>query len=222
MTFLSPLIFVGMILLITWLATINNSETKKVVVVDDTGLFIQDLMNLNEIDIVDYSSVGLDIAKDSVQAKEWYGLLHIPKKASNTELNSAIEFYADESPNITTISNIEKVISAKITNQNLKNEGLDLQKIEGSKATVNIQIENFSGEKTSKMSSWVKMIFGGAAGYFLMMFIIIYGNMVMRSVIEEKSNRINLDTGAVYPELGKLSCMFIDVKKNRREFFNND
>ena len=190
MTFLSPLIFVGMILLITWLATINNSETKKVVVVDDTGLFIQDLMNLNEIDIVDYSSVGLDIAKDSVQAKEWYGLLHIPKKASNTELNSAIEFYADESPNITTISNIEKVISAKITNQNLKNEGLDLQKIEGSKATVNIQIENFSGEKTSKMSSWVKMIFGGAAGYFLMMFIIIYGNMVMRSVIEEKSNRI--------------------------------
>ena len=33
MTFLSPLIFVGMILLITWLATINNSETKKVVVV---------------------------------------------------------------------------------------------------------------------------------------------------------------------------------------------
>ena len=34
------------------------------------------------------------------------------------------------------------------------------------------------------------MIFGGAAGYLLMMFIIIYGNMVMRSVIEEKTNRI--------------------------------
>ena len=34
------------------------------------------------------------------------------------------------------------------------------------------------------------MIFGGIAGYLLMMFIIIYGNMVMRSVIEEKTNRI--------------------------------
>ncbi len=34
------------------------------------------------------------------------------------------------------------------------------------------------------------MFFGGAAGYLLMMFIIIYGNMVMRSVIEEKTNRI--------------------------------
>jgi ABC-2 type transport system permease protein len=40
------------------------------------------------------------------------------------------------------------------------------------------------------MSSWIKAIFGGAAGYLLMMFIIIYGNMVMRSVIEEKTNRI--------------------------------
>ena len=37
--------------------------------------------------------------------------------------------------------------------------------------------------------------------------------------VEEKSNRINLDTGAVYSELGKLSCMFIDAKENRREFF---
>ena len=34
------------------------------------------------------------------------------------------------------------------------------------------------------------MFFGGSAGYLLMMFIIIYGNMVMRSVIEEKTNRI--------------------------------
>jgi len=51
--------------------------------------------------------------------------------------------------------------------------------------------------------------------------MIVHGH-TPNEIIEEKSNRINLDTGAVYPELGKLSCMFIDVKKNRREFFNND
>ena len=34
------------------------------------------------------------------------------------------------------------------------------------------------------------MAFGGLAGYLIMMFVIIYGNMVMRSVIEEKTNRI--------------------------------
>ena len=50
----------------------------------------------------------------------------------------------------------------------------------------------------------------------------IFNDESYNKIVEEKSNRINLDTGAVYPELGKLSCMFIDVKKNRREFFNND
>ena len=49
--------------------------------------------------------------------------------------------------------------------------------------------------------------------------MIVHGH-TPNEIVEEKSNRINLDTGAVYPELGKLSCMFIDVKKNRREFFN--
>ena len=36
----------------------------------------------------------------------------------------------------------------------------------------------------------MKLFFGGAAGYLLFMFIIIYGNMIMRSVIEEKTSRI--------------------------------
>ena len=49
--------------------------------------------------------------------------------------------------------------------------------------------------------------------------IVVHGHTPNESV-EEKSNRINLDTGAVYPELGKLSCMCIDVKENRREFFS--
>ena len=49
--------------------------------------------------------------------------------------------------------------------------------------------------------------------------IVVHGHTPNENV-EEKSNRINLDTGAVYTELGKLSCMCIDAKENRREFFS--
>src|SRR5690606_37170573 len=59
-----------------------------------------------------------------------------------------------------------------------------------SRIRVNIGQESFIGEKTSKTDSVVKLIFGGLAGYLLFMFIIIYGNMIMRSVIEEKTSRI--------------------------------
>ena len=49
--------------------------------------------------------------------------------------------------------------------------------------------------------------------------IIVHGHTPNKN-IEKKSNRINLDTGAVYSEYGKLSCMFIDAKENSREFFD--
>ncbi|WP_298543876.1 ABC transporter permease [uncultured Aquimarina sp.] len=190
MTFLSPLIVVGMIGLIAWLTTINNDEVKKVAFIDETELFAVDLKNTDEVQYINYSNYDIEVAKDSVISKKLYGLLYIPKKSTNKELSESIQFYAEESPNFSVLNTIERIIANKLTNQNYKAEGLDLETIENSKARINIQIENFSGEKTSKMSNYVKMAFGGLAGYLLMMFIIIYGNMVMRSVIEEKTNRI--------------------------------
>ena len=50
--------------------------------------------------------------------------------------------------------------------------------------------------------------------------IIVHGHSHSKNV-EKKINRINLDTGAVYSKYGKLSCMFINVKENSREFFDS-
>ena len=72
----------------------------------------------------------------------------------------------------------------------LQENGVDLEMIKASKTNVNIQQESYEGEKTSKIDSVLKLAFGGAAGYLLFMFIIIYGNMIMRSIIEEKTSRI--------------------------------
>ncbi|PHO01526.1 hypothetical protein CSC82_23170 [Rhodobacteraceae bacterium 4F10] len=49
---------------------------------------------------------------------------------------------------------------------------------------------NFSGEKSSKLINGLKIGVGAIAGYLLMMFVMIYGTSVMRSVIEEKTSRI--------------------------------
>jgi ABC-2 type transport system permease protein len=49
---------------------------------------------------------------------------------------------------------------------------------------------NFSGEESSKLINGLKIGVGAIAGYMLMMFVMIYGTSVMRSVIEEKTSRI--------------------------------
>ena len=67
---------------------------------------------------------------------------------------------------------------------------IDLKKLENARVNVDINLINFSGEKSSKMINGIKIGLGMSAGYIIMMFIIIYGAMVMRSVIEEKTSRI--------------------------------
>ena len=188
MTFLSPLIIVGMIVLIAYLVSLNEEEKRVVAFNDESGLFSEDFKDSEEISFIDLSGISLEESKAIVEEKEYYGLLHIPRVTNNKQPD--IQFYAKEAPGFGFLTQIEKVIGDKITNQQLQERGINLDLIEESQAKVDIQIQNFSGERTSKMSSYVKMFFGGAAGYLLMMFIIIYGNMVMRSVIEEKTNRI--------------------------------
>lgn len=188
MTFLSPLIFVGMIVLIAYLVNLNSEEQRVVAINDESGQFVEDFNDSKDVRFIDLSSVDLEAAKTIVREKEYYGLLHIPPLQENTI--PEIQFFAKEAPAFGFLTQVEKTIGDKLTNRQLLSRGIDVDLIEASQTKVDIGIQNFSGEKTSKMSTYVKMFFGGAAGYLLMMFIIIYGNMVMRSVIEEKTNRI--------------------------------
>ncbi|MCP9198360.1 ABC transporter permease [Gramella sp. GC03-9] len=187
MTFLSPLIFVGMILLIAYLSMLNSTEQKIIGIHDDSGMFASEFKDTKNVQYLDYSGRDLADARQEVLTNEYFGLIHI-SSAPGEKTN--VEFFGKDTPGFGTIENIEKTISDKLTREQLIDKGIDVSEIDKARAKVNIDIQNFAGERSSKMSNYIKMFFGGAAGYLLMMFIIIYGNMVMRSVIEEKTNRI--------------------------------
>lgn len=187
MTFLSPLILVGMIMLIAYLTSLNQDEQRVVGIHDETGLFVSEFRDSEDVAFQDFSAIPLNDAKTIAREKEYYGLLSIPQDSLSP---GNLQFYAKEAPAFGFLDGIERTIADKITSRELESRNIDVAAIKAAEASVRIQIENFSGQKTSKMSNYVKMFFGGAAGYLLMMFIIIYGTMVMRSVIEEKTNRI--------------------------------
>jgi len=156
---------------------------------DEIGVFQEYLGTEGNTSFLNYNRFSVDAALDSVKAQDLDGLLFIPDK-NLAELNDKVQFYANNSPSKSLISKIENRLSNRITERRLTNANVNLETIKANKTEVNIITENLSGEKTSSLAKYVKMFFGGAAGYLIMMFIIIYGNMIMRSVIEEKTNRI--------------------------------
>jgi ABC-2 type transport system permease protein len=190
MTILSPIIFAGLIFLVAYLSSLNRG-VRTIAVLDQSELFVNALEGTNKLQFTFLEGVSVEEAKAMSNSGEYYGLLYIPNPQQHLDFsNQEIEFFSKESPNVEVVQYIEKSMSTELTNKRLVENGVDLNRIESSKASIEISLEDFQGERTSKMSSWLKVIFGGVAGYFLMMFIIIYGNMVMRSVIEEKINRI--------------------------------
>lgn len=188
MTFVSPVIFVGVILLIGWLTSINSDTTRTIAILDQTNdQYEQLFQNTDRNQYVLLEGVSIDAAIMASKTANYYGLLVI--QANDGQLTD-LSFYSNDTPSNVFLSSIEDKINQKASSLSLEDAGIDMNVIKEKTIKKEIQVQNFIGKKTSKDAAWVKIAAGGAAGYLLMMFIIIYGNMVMRSVIEEKTNRI--------------------------------
>ena len=191
MTFLSPLIIVGMGALIYFLIQKNDEKIKKIVYVDYSEMFSkEDFKDTKTIHYLDYTVLGIEETKKKVEAGNYYGALFIPKQDSLELLAKSIEFYSKDSPGMSLMNSLENKIASKIRNEKLNNFGIDLEKLKASNIKTAIKMVDFSGEESSQLINGLKIGLGLIAGYLLMMFVIIYGNSVMRSVIEEKTSRI--------------------------------
>ncbi|OCK42999.1 ABC transporter permease [Tenacibaculum soleae] len=191
MTFLSPLLMIGMGALVFFLMKKNDEKVKKIVYVDESGLFTKDVFNDSKtIKYENFTALGIEDSKKKVEEGDYYGALYIPKQDSLEILANSIEFFSKDSPSMSIMGNLESRIDKKLRNEKLTSFGIDLAHIKESRISADIKMFNFSGEKSSKLINGLKIGVGGLAGYLLMMFVMIYGTSVMRSVIEEKTSRI--------------------------------
>lgn len=189
MTFLSPLLFVGMAVLVGYLSTMNKDSVTQIAIHDEAGLLRKEFKNDKFTNYTDLSLLPLKVAKDTA-SKSYEGLLYIPKVTTVQDLKEKVEYISEDSPSLDFISDVEEVIDSVITQENLKVLGFDADKIDKAKADSSLKLSKFSGEESLKGLNEIKVIIGGLFGYLIMMFIVIYGNFVMRSVIEEKTSRI--------------------------------
>lgn len=190
MTFLSPILMLGMAGLIGYLSYKNNDTERSIHVLDESGFFKSELVDSKQYTYTFLNDVDLQEAKAITEASDFYGLLYIPKAENLEDLSQKVEFYSEGTPSLSFIDRIENTIENKVNLLKIQEEGLDADYLASLRMDVKLRLESFQGKESSRFGSGLKLVFGGAAGYLLFMFIIVYGNMIMRSVIEEKSSRI--------------------------------
>lgn len=186
MTFVSPLIVVAFALIIGFLTDVNSkSNAKDILILDESGLFGTTFTDTETIHYEYLKDKSLQEARAEVLETSKYGLLYIPKEETAQKA-----FYSEESPSLSLVNELTGALEKTLFQYNLTQKGIDKAEIDSARTKITLQMENFTGEKTSEFDNVMKIAIGGVAGYLIFMFIIIYGNMIMRSVIEEKTNRI--------------------------------
>ena len=189
MTFLSPLFFVFIVVFVEYLGSMK-ADQKTIIIHDESGFLVNEFKTDAEYKYVNLSQTNIKILKDSIVKETYDGLLIIPKQTSSISLQKNIQYVSNESPSGNYINKLEEIIAKKLTSENYQKIGLDTLKIKNAEAKVDLNLTKASGEASLKGLNEIKIIIGGAFGYLIMMFIVLYGNMVMRSVIEEKTSRI--------------------------------
>ena len=189
MTFLSPLLFIFIATFVGYLSSMK-ADQKTIAIHDQGNFFVKEFKSNPETKYVNLSAIDVKTLKDSIVNETYSGLLFIPNSKNNKTQETKIQYISNDSPSMSQIIDLQEIIQNKITKNNYQTTNLDTIAIQKSQSKVNISLIKTNGERTLKGLNEIKIIIGGAFGYLIMMFIIIYGNMVMRSVIEEKTNRI--------------------------------
>ena len=190
MTFLSPILMVGMIVLIAYLTKLNDSENRVIVVLNESDYFSNSFNATESISFVEFTGLDLETARDSALAMQSYGLLYLPKKENLEMTAKRTVFYTKDSPVNYVLNNLETTVQNRLRQDRLQKLGVSSKQFSDIDETFEINTATFEGEQNVKGINEIKAGIGGAFGYLIMMFIIIYGGFVMRSVIEEKTSRI--------------------------------
>ncbi|MEB8329737.1 ABC transporter permease [Flavobacteriaceae bacterium KMM 6897] len=190
MTFLSPILMVGMVVLIAYLTKVNDNEERVITILNESDYFANDFLTTDNLSYINFRDISLQAAMDSTTSLGYYGLLHIPNNGNLETVAQNAVFFSKDSPSTSILEILEDTFQDRLRLGRIQDLGVSVADFEAMDKHYQMNTTTFNGEQNLKGINEIKAIIGGGFGYLIMMFIIIYGGFVMRSVIEEKTSRI--------------------------------
>lgn len=188
MTFLAPVLIAGFFAMIIWLSMSDKAD-QKILVVDET-VFFKDKLAGNDYITFTFSNKNLNEALTDFYKSDNTCILYIPENLVSGA-GGATKIFYKKAPGFAVQTDIKNQIEKVLYEHKLKANKIDPNIINNARQTVKLITEkvNEKGEHAEQLTGFAS-IFGFLSGALMFIFIIMYGMMVFRSVMEEKTNRI--------------------------------
>ena len=198
LTIFMPFLFMALVFVPYWLSTIKDSGVRKIVVIDESGLYASEFESTVNYE---YELIGDANVTDQQPrlGKDIYAILQITKDLSQDP--KAVSLLSEKQAPMDLLYSIERTLSEKVSEQKLEalshSDNVDsktisqVKEIIESGSKISLSTMRWGDDGTiSETSTVVASIVGGGFTVLIFMFIMIYGSMVMQAVMEEKRSRI--------------------------------
>ncbi len=192
-TLLMPLLMVAMMIAPSLIMLYSTGDTKRIAVIDHSGIVATQLESGEEIQ---YEPTDLLVEDARSVLTDYFGVLEIGEDVMTNPNN--IRLYANGSTSLAFEESLEDDISDIIEREKLKEYNIhNLDEIL-SEVKTTVAITTFRNDEQSEeegadaqaKSSALSTAIGFILGMVLYFILILYGAMVMQSVIEEKNSRV--------------------------------
>jgi ABC-2 type transport system permease protein len=190
-TILTPLAFALFFVVVGFIFAYESDDSKRIAIIDEGDMLnnrIKDEDNL----FFKFVDTDLETLRSNFEEMDYDGILVIPKLKDILTRDHTIYYYSEKQPTL----DIETLIKQRISNsiRDYKIDALNLKKEELDALNTRISLDpepiSDTGEDASKLTGAIAAAIGGIMGMIMYMTVFIYGMMVMRSVMEEKTSRI--------------------------------
>ena len=208
-TLLMPLLMLLLMVAPALIMSLSAPPERSIAVIDNSGIIMPAIEAGNTLpETVKITATSLPL--DSILADESYdGVLVIGNDIVDNP--SKVTLYLHDAGSLELETGLSQIITETVEARRLKNYNIEnlneiLEEIQADVHMQTVRVDE-SGESES-LSSTLSFFVGMAMMFILYMFLLMYGQMVMTSIIEEKNNRVlELMVSSVKPMqlmLGKI------------------
>ncbi|HJM16845.1 MAG TPA: ABC transporter permease, partial [Flavobacteriales bacterium] len=189
MTLITPILLGLLIFAPAYLSSVSSElekeEQKNIAVVENDDFYFSRLINSDQFRFTKIPESEVNNIKSNFSESAYYAILDF------TSEENTINFISDKQLNKSIVSEIERYIIKIKLDQNYKDKGFDLDILSNLEPNLkfnNIIITEDGNEQGANQDMRTALAY--VFGFLIYIFIFMYGSMVMRGVIEEKTNRI--------------------------------
>ena len=182
MTILAPLLMAALIVAPVFLAD-QGQEKRLIAITEIESSYAKEMTDSENIHFKIIAKEEGDLIKNNISESPYYAILDIQ--------DTNFTLYGSQQIGLNVRKSIENQIEKIIERNNLKQAGIDIDILEQAKTNITVKTKIIDNEgKTTDSTTEASIGIGFITGILIYMFIFMYGTMVMRGVIEEKTNRI--------------------------------